>query len=354
MAERMIEVKVSQLLVGDIIAADVYSVNGKILIVKNTKVNDNIILGLKKNYIYSVFIFRNISEIEKNVSINTKDIMLKEAGDIINNYVLKFVKKDKNIQEIKNTILDTLMINKNFDLIFSLRALGENIFRHSICVAFYSIAIAKEMGTPNNRLSVLAQASLLHDVGMMRVPREVFNKTGGLTEEEKNEMQMHTQYSFEILKENAFPSEICTIVYEHHERFDGTGYPNKRTNDSIHTMAKIIAVSDVYDALTSDRPYRPKYKRSESVEYLLGTGDFYFNYEIIKALINTIIIYPYGLWVELSTKEIGLVVDEEVQQSNFKPRVVIYFDKDGERLATPKVMDLSYRDNANISIERII
>jgi putative nucleotidyltransferase with HDIG domain len=354
MVERMFEVKVAQLLPGDIIAADVYSPNGKILVVKNTKVTDNIILGLKKNYIFSVYIFRSVSEEEEIISINIKNILVKETDEIINNYVLKFIKKDRNIKEIKKVIMDTLISDRVFNLLFSLRALGEDIYRHSVCVAFYSLAIAMEMSMLDTRLDTLCQAALLHDIGMIRIPKEVLKKTGTLSDEEKQVMQMHPKHSFDILQTFGFPAETCTIVIEHHERYDGTGYPNQLTNDKVHTMAKIIAVSDVYDALSSDRPYRPKYKRSETVEYLLGTGNFYFNYEIVRALINSIIIYPYGQWVELSTKEIGVVVDEEVQQSNFKPRLLVYFNEKGERLTEPKVVDLSLRENANISVERIV
>lgn len=354
MVERIFEAKVAQLLPGDIIAADVYSSNGKILVVKNTKVTDAIILGLKKNYIYSVFIFRSVNEEEAIIDADIRKIISKEAEEIINKYVVKFVKKDRNIQDIKNIILDTLMVDKVFALIFSLRSLGENIFSHSVCVAFYAIIIGRELGLPISRLSILGTAGLLHDIGMLRIPKEILNKSESLTEEEKEIIQQHPKHGFDIMMEYKFSAELCTIVLEHQERYDGTGYPNHLTNEKIHNLAKIIAVSDVYDALISDRPYRPKNKRSETVEYLLGTGDFYFNYEIVKALINAIIVYPYGQWVELSTKEIGIVVDEEVQQFNFKPKLLIYFNEKGERLDEPKILDMSYRENVNVSIDRIL
>jgi len=355
MAERMMEVNVAELLSGDILAADVYSSSGKILAKKNTVITENTILGLKKNYIDSVYIFRDLGYSNPSDFLNIKDILIKEAVEIIDTQVMKFIKKEKNIYELKDIIIDLLKNDKIMNLMIPLRVLGDNIFRHCVSVAFYSIAVGKEMYFPINRLFILGTAALLHDVGMTEIPPNIVNKKGTLTEAEKMIIQRHPRYGFEIVQNaGSFSAEIYSIILEHHERYDGTGYPNGLVNDKIHTMAKIIAVCDVYDALTNDRPYRAKHTRSESVEYLLGSGNFYFNHEIVKALINTIIIYRYGQWVELSTKEIGVVVDDEVEGFKPKPKVMVYFNEEGRQLSEPKLVDLSLRESINISIIRNI
>jgi putative nucleotidyltransferase with HDIG domain len=355
MAERMLEVNVAELLTGDILAADVYSTSGKVLIKKNTVISDSAILGLKKNYIDSVYIFRNSGSIDTSDLINIKEILIKEAVEIIDTQVMKFIKKEKNIYDMKNIIIELLKNDKIINLLLPLRVIGDNIYRHCISVAFYAVAVGKEMYFPTNRLFILGTAALLHDVGMTEIPIEIINKNGVLTEEEKEIIQRHPRYGFEIIQSTeAFSAEIYSIILEHHERYDGTGYPGGLVNDKIHTMAKIIAVCDVYDALTSDRAYRTKHTRSESIEYLLGSGNYYFNHEIVKALINTIVIYRYGQWIELSTKEIGVVTDDEVQGFNIKPKIAVYFDEAGNQLKVPKLLDLSLRENANISILRNI
>lgn len=355
MAEKMLEVNVAELLPGDVLATDVYNASGKILVIKNTTVSDNLITGLKKNYIDSVFIYRVISEEGNDIYVNIKSILLKEAEEIIDTHILKYIKKDKNIKEIKATILEILKNDKVIHLLLPLRALGENQFRHSLSVGIYSVAVGKEMYFPPHRLAILGTAALLHDVGMREIPRDILLKNSPLTEEEKQIIQKHPRYGFEIVqKTEGFSAEIYNVILEHHERYDGTGYPNGLPNEKIHTMAKIIAVCDVYDALTSDRPYRIRHKRTESIEYLLGAGNFYFNHEIVKALINTIIIYRYGQWVELSTGEVGVVIEQEIQPFNIKPKVMIYFDIEGKQLKEPKLVDLSLRDNVNVSIEKTI
>lgn len=351
MAERILEVNVAELIPGDILASDVYSSNGKILARKNSLITENIILGFKKNYIASVYVFRDISYSSPSELLNIKDVLIKEAVEIIDNQVMKFIKKEKNIYEIKDIIVELLKNDRIINLMIPLRVIGDNTFRHSISVAVYSVAVGKELYFPANRLYILGTAALLHDVGMTQVPKEIVDKKGPLTESEKAIIQKHPRYGFEIVQNaGGFSAEIYNIILEHHERFDGTGYPNGLVNDKIHTMAKIIAVCDVYDALISDRPYRSRHTRSESVEYLLGSGNFYFNHEIVKALINTIVIYRYGQWVELSTKEKGVVIDDEIQAFNIKPKVMVYFDKENVQLKEPKLVDLSLRENINISI----
>ena len=355
MAERMIEVNVAELLPGDILAADIYSTSGNTLAKKNTVISDNTILGLKKNHIESVYIFRDLGYSNSEDLLNIKEILIKEAIEIMDTHVMKFIKKEKNIYELKDIIIDLLKKDKIINLMIPLRVIGDNIFRHCISVAFYSVAVGKEMYFPINRLFILGTAALLHDVGMTEIPRNIVNKKGSLTELEKMMIQRHPRFSFEIVQNaGSFSAEIYNIILEHHERYDGTGYPGGLVNDKIHTMAKIIAVCDVYEALTSDRPYRSKHTRSESVEYLLGSGNFYFNHEIVKALINTIVIYRYGQWVELSTKEIGVVIDDEVQGFNIKPKVMVYFNEEGRQLREPKLVDLSLRESINISIQRNI
>ncbi|HYE83114.1 MAG TPA: HD-GYP domain-containing protein [Clostridia bacterium] len=355
MAERILEVNVAELLAGDILASDVCTSSGKTLARKNSVITESTILGLKKNYIDSVYVFRDLGYNNSSELLNIKEILIKEAIEIIDTQVMKFIKKEKNIYELKDIIIDLLKNDKIINLMIPLRVIGDNTFRHSISVAIYSVAVGKELYFPINRLFILGTAALLHDVGMTEIPREIVNKTGQLTESEKLIIQRHPRYGFEIVQNNGgFGAEIYNIILEHHERFDGTGYPNGLVNDKIHTMAKIIAVCDVYDALISDRPYRTKHTRSESVEYLLGSGNFYFNHEIVKALINTIVIYRYGQWIELSTKEKGVVIDDEILGFNIKPKVMVYFDKEGVQLKEPKLVDLSLRENISISILRNI
>ncbi|MFZ5353890.1 MAG: HD-GYP domain-containing protein [Bacillota bacterium] len=356
MPEKILEVNVAELMPGDVLASDIFSPSGGILVKKDTRITMNIIEGLRKNYNESIYVYRKLDDTKKSIHININDIIIKECEDIINVCINKFIKKSKNTDEIKKTVLETVRNTRVLELLFLLRALGDNSFKHSISVAVYSVAIGIELHFQQHRLNTLSTAAVLHDIGMVKVGREILNKDDSLTEKEKDIIKNHPKYGFDILNESGwFNAEISNVVLQHHERYDGTGYPNKISNEKIHIMSKIIGVCDVYEALTSDRPYRKKFRKSDTIEYLLGTGDFYFNHEIIQALINSIVIYPFGQWVEMSTGEVGIVVEEEEKTIfNIRPKVMVYFDSKGRKLDIPRVLDLSSRENSNILIERTI
>ena len=354
MVERIIEVKVSSLNNGDVLAADVYNPNGKILISKDTVLGDATIAGLKKYFIYSVRIYKTFDIDQESVNIDLRTVIASEAMELIDTHIIKQIRKGKDTQLIKEMILEIMSSTRVSDLLIQIRAVGGNLFRHSVSVAFYSVALGKELHYPDNRTAVLATAAILHDVGMLGINKVLYNKVSEYNDKERALIKKHASIGFEILKEYGFNQEIFSIVAEHHERYDGSGYPNGLTNEKIHIMAKIIGTCDVFDALISDRPYKSRLKRTEMIENLLGSGNMQFNHEIVEALVNTIIIFPYGQWVELTTKEIGIIIDEETKKYNLKPKVLVVFDNEGNRLENPKVLDLSLRENISVQIERVV
>lgn len=354
MVEKIIEVKVSAVKNGDVLASDVYNPNGKILLSKDTVLNEATIAGLKKYFIYSVRIFKSVDIDEQTIAVDLRSILKKEAELIIENSLMKNIREDRDTEFVKEMVLEVMGSSRVADLLLLLRAMGENLFRHSIAMAFYAVVLGKELYYPDSRLAVLTTAALLSDIGMLGISRELYNKTDSFSDKEKALIKRHPMIGFEILKEYGFNQEIYSIVSEHHERYDGSGYPNGLTNEKIHIMAKIIGTCDVFDALMSDRPHRPKHKRSETIEYMLGSGNMQFNHEIVEALINTIIIFPYGQWVELNTKEIGIIIDEETKTFNLRPKVLVAFDKEGNKIEETRLIDLSLRENAAVMIDRIV
>lgn len=356
MAERIIKIRVTELMEGDIIAKDVYSPTGSILVKKNSDLNESIIQKLYKYYNDNIFVYRKVNDSFNTYKIDINQIMLKQVEDIIDNTARKFLKQNKEINQIKKVIFEILNNDNIIKLLMPIRPLGDNVFNHSINVAVYSFCVGKEMFLPYNRLKVLCTAALLHDIGMQKVPKDILYKVETLDDAEKKIMQMHPRYSFEILqKTNSFSLEISSIVLQHHERYDGKGYPLGLKNEKIHQMAKIISICDVFDALTSDRPYRQKFEKNESIEYLLSAGQNNYSPEIIEGLVNSISIYPYGQWVKLSTGEIGIIASQEEDNSlNYRPIVMVYMDINGAELEKPKIKDLSLRDFDDVTIESII
>ncbi len=354
MVEKIIEVKVSSLKNGDVLANDVYNPNGKILVSKDTVLSEGTIAGLKKYFIYSVRIYKSVQMDEETIAVDMMAILAKEAGEVIDFQIRKQIREDKFLDYHKKLIMEILHSKRVFDLMVQMRAISSNLFRHSIAVAYYSISIGKELYYPETRMAILATAAVLHDVGMLGLPKELYTKEGGYDDHEKALVKRHPEIGLEILKEVGFNQEIYSIVAGHHERYDGSGYPNGFTNERIHVMSKIIGTADVFDALITDKPYRPKHKRSETIEYMLGAGNMQFNHEIVEALINAIIIFPYGQWVELTTREIAIIVDEETKKFNLRPKVLVIFDQNGKKIENPQVLDLSLKENMHIQIDRVV
>ena len=356
MVEKIIKIKVNELMESDIIAKDIYSPSGNILIKKNSNLNKSMIQKLYRNYNDNIFVYRKVSDSFNEYKVNINQIILKQVEDIIDSTTKKFLKQNKDIKQIKKVIFEILNNDNIIKLLLPIRPLGDNVFSHSINVALYSLCVAREMYLPYNRLKILGAAALLHDIGMQKIPRDIICKVEPLNDSEKGIMKMHPRYSFEILQQtNNINLEIPSIVLQHHERYDGKGYPIGLKNDKIHQMAKIISICDIFDALTNDRPYREKFEKNESVEYLLSTGGNNYSTEILHGLINSISIYHFGQWVKLSTGEVGVIASQEEENSiNYRSIVMIFIDSNGKGIEIPRLMDLTLREYDDITIETII
>ncbi|MDQ0155297.1 HD-GYP domain-containing protein [Robertmurraya andreesenii] len=212
------------------------------------------------------------------------------------------------------------------------------IFTHSFNVTLYSLAIGMELGLSEKELETLGLGAVLHDVGKMKIPTEILFKPGKLTEEEFGEIKKHPQDGFDILRNVQTLSLIVAhCAYQHHERLNGSGYPRKLKGNEIHYFAKIIAVADVFDAVTSDRIYRGAMLPHNGLEILFAGAGPLFEREIVQAFRRAVAIYPVGLTVELSDGRKGVV---SAQNSHMSDRPIIrVLEENGEEV-TPYELDL--------------
>lgn len=156
---------------------------------------------------------------------------------------------------------------------------------HSINVALISYRIAKTLGIKHKELIVVA--ALLHDIGKMRLNKKILNKKGHLTDAEYEHVKKHVEYGVEILKKLRFPDKICTIVGQHHESNDGSGYPKGIKKDAIYIESRIIKIADTFDALTTNRVYRKKVSKNEAIIILKKECSSY-DPQIMNVLIKLI------------------------------------------------------------------
>lgn len=211
---------------------------------------------------------------------------------------------------------------------------------HCLRVSLYAIALGKALGMLPLELEELGVCGMLHDVGKIKVPDEILNKPGRLTEEEFRIMQAHTTYGWQLLMANSeVPPAAVDVAHTHHERMDGKGYPRQLPAQRIPFKAKIIAVVDAYDAITSDRPYSEGRSSLEALRILFEARGTQFDETVVLAFIQLIGVYPPGEIVELSTGEVGIIIGFDAG-SKLKPRVLVVLDAD-KQPRPERVLDLA-------------
>ena len=186
---------------------------------------------------------------------------------------------------------------------------GEDyLINNAVNVAIVSVKIAEVLRYDSAKLEQVALAGFLHDIGMFALPDTLVYKTGSLTEGELQFLREHPQHGARLFKElgTAHPA-VGRAILQEHERWDGSGYPNRLTGDQIDEMAFVVGLADVFDALMGPRPYRRGMSPHRAICTLIANGKALFPYHILKALIDQFSIYPLGTTVRLNTGETGVV-----------------------------------------------
>ena len=212
---------------------------------------------------------------------------------------------------------------------------------HSLNVCVLSLIFGRSLNLSKDELNELGLGALLHDIGKMRVPLKVLNKPGKLTDDEFEIMKTHPGMGYELIRNDEnLSAEVLTIVRNHHERLSGQGYPDKLNEQSISYFTKIVSITDVYDAITSDRVYHDGMTPHLAIQKLYEWMPNNFDKDLVQKFIRTLGIYPIGSVVELKTGHIGLVVKlNEVQR--MKPVVMLIMNRNREFYPRRKLVNLA-------------
>ena len=227
------------------------------------------------------------------------------------------------------------------------------LYVHSVNTTILATRIALALGFEERELVDLSVASLLHDIGMLKISPEIIHKTSKLSEEELYELRRHPIYGAEILKDiEDLPKSTSEVVYQHHEREDGSGYPDGKKADEISEYAKILAIADVYEAATHLRPYRKdKTIPYDGVKMIVREAKSSFNAQFVKVFLKFITPYPLGSYVLLNSNEIGRVVKVDINHP-LSPVVEIFFNSKGQPPEKPVRIDLA--QSPAVCIEKAI
>jgi HD-GYP domain-containing protein (c-di-GMP phosphodiesterase class II) len=222
-----------------------------------------------------------------------------------------------------------------------LKTADDYTYMHSVAVCAMMVALANQLGLDEHQTRLAGLAGLMHDLGKALMPMEVLNKPGNLTEAEFAIIKTHPVEGHRLLMtgRDVAPA-VLDVCLHHHEKVDGSGYPEGLKGDEISLLAKMGAVCDVYDAITSNRPYKAGWDPAESLRKMAEWANGHFDAKVFQAFVKSLGIYPIGSLVRLSSGRLGVVM-EQTGKSLLTPSVKVFYSTISNKRITPIIIDLS-------------
>lgn len=255
-------------------------VNLTVVDVLSPAVQKKLIIGIKKQFdSYSA---------QSGITAESVECFYQMSSEIVTNVLSK----------------DNVLVN-----MVNMKRYDDYTYSHSAMVGLIGTLIGTKLGMKSSDLRNLATCGLMHDIGKMDVPIEITNKPDFLTPEEMAIMRQHPTFAVERLRNvRSFNFLVIRGIGCHHEKYDGTGYPNGLTGENIPLYGRILALADVYDALTSKRAYRDSWTSDMAIEYMMGLAGTHFDFNLLNVFLSVVAAYPLGTMVELSNGRSGVVV----------------------------------------------
>ena len=247
-----------------------------------------------------------------------------------------------SVKRVVNHTVDGILRNPDAHVsLTQLKDWDRYTAQHSINVCILALAMARHIGLGRNEMEMLGAGALLHDVGKLKTPLEVLNKPGKLTPEEFAIMKAHPVHGRELLEHRyGLPHLVADMAYSHHERAAGGGYPRGLSGDQISIWSKIVAIVDVYDAITSDRCYHKGMSATEALTKMYSWRMTDFDPALLEQFIQCLGIYPVGTLVELTSGEVGIVISVN-HSLRLRPLVSLVLDREKRPYYPPRVINLA-------------
>ncbi|WP_242652629.1 HD-GYP domain-containing protein [Desulfofarcimen acetoxidans] len=344
---------------GQKVGKPVINGSGQVLLNRGVILTRNYIDKLYRLGIVSLYIDDGLlPDIEVNdiISDKTRIDTIKHVKDIMTTHNEGQSKRcgasilaSKKTLSLVYDIIDQLLDNNNLIVnLIDIRTMDDYTYAHSVNVCVLSVLTGISMGMVRSQLVQLAIGALFHDIGKMLVPLSILNKPAKLTPQEFEEIKLHPGNGFNILSNDTNISRNSALIaQQHHERYNGEGYPGGLEGEAIHLFSQIVGMVDMYDALTADRIYRKGVPPQEVYEMILGSGDCLFKQEIINQFLKNIAAYPAGTVVKLSTGEIAIVIETLPGYTQY-PKVRILFTDNLEPV--DEQIEISLLEHRNITI----
>jgi putative nucleotidyltransferase with HDIG domain len=274
----------------------------------------------------------------KRICAKAKDAVIDMFNDARMGRAVEVEKAQSLVEEISASVfrqphaLISLARLKNAD---------EYTYMHSVAVCALMIALARQLALDEDMVREAGLAGLLHDLGKMGIPLKILNKPGKLTDDEFRVIKSHPEIGANIVMDNPLVSPmVLDVIMHHHEKVDGSGYPHGLKGEHISLFAKMGAVCDVYDAITSNRPYKKGWSPAESIRKMAEWSKGHFDEAVFQAFVKTVGIYPTGSLVRLESGRLGVVI-EQSETSLLSPKVKVFFSIKMKTPIMQETLDLS-------------
>jgi putative nucleotidyltransferase with HDIG domain len=302
------------------------------------KETEELLLAATKSTLPKTVSFDQEIQLAAKLCSKSKEAVVEMFSDVRMGKAIEVEKAQALVEEISNSVL------RQPHALISLARLKEAddyTYMHSVAVCALMIALARQLQLSEDQVKEAGFAGLLHDIGKVNIPLNVLNKPGKLTDEEFAIIKGHPEAGVKILLNNYNVSPmVVDVCLHHHEKVDGTGYPNQLKGDAISLFAKMGAVCDVYDAITSDRPYKKGWSPSDSIRKMAEWSKGHFEESIFQAFVKTVGIYPTGSLVRLESGKLAVVIEQN-NDSLLTPKVKIFFSTKNKSPMTQEIVDLA-------------
>lgn len=306
---------------GAVVAEDVYDADGVLLMKRGGRFRAQFIprfieAGVQEIVVEDGHLSETTVEAVRD-ALQIEDIIRERIRNQAIQQVKKSMLRYKNItkRDIQSLVgyveemIQELLEHKDFVLALShIRAVDDYTYGHSVNVGVLALMVGIDLGLSKRQLKCLGTGAIMHDIGKIKIPDSILKKPGKLTHEEYEQVKLHTEYGYEMLIQTDLPQEVAEIARHHHEKYDGTGYAHGISGADIPLFARIVAVADVYDAMSNDRIYKRRYTHSRVFCELLSERGKQFDSEIMDCFLNHIYRYPLGTGVVLNTGHRGIVI----------------------------------------------
>lgn len=268
-------------------------------------------------------------------------VVARESHRVLSNTIADIMQDISNneklnlppLQKAVNSMVDSIIRNPNaFAWLTRMKHKDSYTYNHSVSAAVWAVAFGRHLGLPKKDLQSLALGALLFDIGKMKLPDKLINNPKRFNQYEFKLVKQHVNYSIEIIKETqGIDQDVIDMVYTHHERHNGSGYPQGLAGDAIPLFGKIAGIVDCYDAIISERPFASPLSPHDAVKKFYEWRDIDFQAELVEQFIQVVGIYPVGTIVELSDGQIGVIVAQH-NIWRLRPQVMLLLDANKEPL----------------------